>query len=246
MNSLVLFSLLLASSVAARPQMASSKLTPEDKSTLHPYEFRSSWGVAEGLLIHRIEPDYPAEVKASGASGQVLIRLVINKEGRPIGVMPIKAPGIESTDDPRIGAAAADAVREWRFQPYLLNGRSVEVETAVILPFNFASQSPSPSPPQPPKTPKKMRISQGVADALIVHRVQPNYPSKAKEKRLTRDVILQVEIDRSGNVDSVKVLKGDPILAEAASDAVKQWKFKPFLLNGEPVELETTVKVAFR
>lgn len=137
-------------------------------------------------------------------------------------------------------AAASIAISHPAGPPAHLDALNVAVQTASPSP------SPSPAPPQPPKVPKKLRISQGVAEELIVRRVQPKYPAKARQKHLTGDVMLQVGIDRSGNVDSVKVLKGDPILAQAASEAVKQWKFKPFLLNGEPVELETNVKVVFR
>lgn len=96
------------------------------------------------------------------------------------------------------------------------------------------------------KKPARVRISQGVAEGNIVHKVPPHYPEAAKEKHITGDVILGVTIDHSGSVSELKVISGDPVLAQAAADAVKEWKYKPYLLNGEPVEIETTVKISFR
>jgi protein TonB len=93
---------------------------------------------------------------------------------------------------------------------------------------------------------RKLRISPGVAEGLLIKKVPPHYPPEAKEKRITGIVILEFTVDRSGNVQGLKVLSGDPILARAAAEAVQQWKYRPYLLNGEPVEIETTAKFTFR
>lgn len=84
-----------------------------------------------------------------------------------------------------------------------------------------------------------------MAEGLILHKVNPKYPAEAREKHIQGDVILQATINKQGDVAQLKLVKGDPILADAAMDAVKQWKYKPYLLNGEPVEVETTVKIIF-
>ena len=75
--------------------------------------------------------------------------------------------------------------------------------------------------------------------------VKPDYPPEAKKKHIKGDVILRVSVDKNGNVASTSVVQGDPMLAGAAVDAVKQWKYKPYLLNGEPIEVETMVTVHF-
>ena len=95
-------------------------------------------------------------------------------------------------------------------------------------------------------TPKRLRISSGVAEGLKTHTVNPRYPREARDKGVQGDVFLQATIDTNGNIASLKAVKGDPILADAAIEAVKQWKYKPYLLNGEPVEVETTIRVVFR
>jgi len=99
---------------------------------------------------------------------------------------------------------------------------------------------------EPAKQPRKIKISSGIAEGLIKHKVNPKYPREARDKRIQGDVILQATIDTKGNAGNLRPVQGDPILADAAIEAVKQWKYKPYVLNGEPVEVETTIKVMFR
>ena len=91
-----------------------------------------------------------------------------------------------------------------------------------------------------------LRISQGVSQGLIVKKVQPIYPAQARQMRLEGKIELQANISQSGSISSVKQLSGDPILGRAAMDAVRQWKYKPYYLNGEPVEVETQITVNFK
>ena len=91
-----------------------------------------------------------------------------------------------------------------------------------------------------------LRISQGVSQGLIVKKVQPVYPPQARLTRLEGIVELQASVSKSGSISGVKQLSGDPVLGRAAIDAVRQWKYKPYFLNGEPVEVETQVTVNFK
>ena len=93
--------------------------------------------------------------------------------------------------------------------------------------------------------PKKLRVSSGVAEGLKTHTVNPKYPREAREKGIQGDVILQATIDTKGNITNLNPVQGDPILVEASVEAVKQWRYKPYILNGEPVEVETTIKIQF-
>jgi protein TonB len=94
-------------------------------------------------------------------------------------------------------------------------------------------------------TPQRVRVSQGVTQGLLVRRVQPNYPALAKQARIQGTVLLQAEISKTGDIQNLRVISGHPMLAPAALDAVKQWKYKPYILNGEPVEVETQITVNF-
>lgn len=97
----------------------------------------------------------------------------------------------------------------------------------------------------PAAKPKKLRVSSGVAAGLKTHDVTPKYPKEAREKGIQGDVILQATIDTKGNLTNLKVAQGDPILAAASIEAVKQWRYRPYILKGEPVEVETTIKIQF-
>jgi len=100
--------------------------------------------------------------------------------------------------------------------------------------------------PPPPK-PTQQRIRQGgsVQAALLVNKVQPVYPPLARQTRISGTVRLHAIISKSGSVESLEVISGHPLLVRAAMDAVQQWKYKPTLLNGEPVEVDTTIDVIF-
>jgi TonB family protein len=93
---------------------------------------------------------------------------------------------------------------------------------------------------------KRVRVSSGVSEGLLVNKVQPRYPEKAREAGVQGQVALQAEIDDNGRVQDVKLISGDPILADAAMAAVKQWQYKPYLYNDEPVAVETQVFVNFK
>jgi protein TonB len=84
-----------------------------------------------------------------------------------------------------------------------------------------------------------------VQSGLLVRRVQPNYPPLARQARIQGAVVLQAQISKDGNIENLQLVSGHPMLAPAAIEAVKQWKYKPYLLNGEPVEVETQVVVNF-
>ena len=89
-------------------------------------------------------------------------------------------------------------------------------------------------------------VSQGVSQGLLYKKVAPTYPSSAIRMRIEGKVELMATISKEGNITQIKVLSGDGQLSKAASDAVKQWKYKPYLLNGEPVEIQTQVTVNFK
>lgn len=93
--------------------------------------------------------------------------------------------------------------------------------------------------------PQRVRVSQGVSQGLLVKKVQPPYPPLARQARIQGQVILQAVISKDGSIEGLHLVSGHPMLAPAAIDAVKQWKYKPYYLNGEPVEVETQITVIF-
>jgi protein TonB len=94
-------------------------------------------------------------------------------------------------------------------------------------------------------TPQRVRVSSGVSTGLLIRKVSPTYPQLAKQARIQGQVVLQAEISKDGTITNLQLISGHPMLAPAAIEAVKQWRYKPYLLNGEPVAVETQVIVNF-
>jgi periplasmic protein TonB len=94
-------------------------------------------------------------------------------------------------------------------------------------------------------TPTRVRVSQGVSSGLLIKRVQPNYPPLARQARIQGQVVLHAEISKDGTITNLQLISGHAMLAPAAIEAVRQWRYKPYLLNGEPVAVDTEVIVNF-
>jgi TonB family protein len=91
-----------------------------------------------------------------------------------------------------------------------------------------------------------LEVPEDFADDQIVHRVHPSYPKQAKARKLQGIVVLQAIVNKQGKVDSLQLVSGDPMLAQAAADAVKQWRYKPYSHNGEAADFQTRVTVDFK
>ncbi|HEU5403633.1 MAG TPA: TonB family protein [Terriglobales bacterium] len=94
-------------------------------------------------------------------------------------------------------------------------------------------------------TPQRVRVSAGVTEGLLIHKVQPTYPPLARSARIQGQVILQAVIGKDGTIQNLRAVSGHPMLTPAAIDAVRQWRYKPYFLNGEPVEVDTQITVNF-
>jgi TonB family protein len=91
----------------------------------------------------------------------------------------------------------------------------------------------------------RVRVGQGVSAGLLIRKVAPNYPPVARQARVQGQVVLQAEISNDGTIQNLQLISGHPMLVPAAIEAVKQWRYRPYLLNGEPVAVETQVVVNF-
>jgi TonB family protein len=169
---------------------------------------------------------------------------------------------------PILAPSAIEAVKQWKYKPYLLNGEPVEVETDVTVNFTLPDKPPvegvvvdmpggippgeqgglapgNPADQSHSPVPWRVRVSQGVSQGLVVTKIPPQYPPEAKDQHVQGTVVMSVTIDKQGNVAKVQLISGHPLLAPPTIDAVKQWKYKPYLLNQTPVEVETQVQVNF-
>ena len=131
------------------------------------------------------------------------------------------------------------------------------METTVIVDFDVTVTGeqtggvpggltgPPPAPAQPTYVPRTARISGGVMAGQNLTKVQPVYPEEARAKGVSGTVVLHVLIGKDGRVESLTAISGPEVLRQAALDAVSQWTYKPYRLNGDPVEVDTTVTVNF-
>jgi len=97
---------------------------------------------------------------------------------------------------------------------------------------------------RPPSVVAPLRIST-LSEGNLIRKVQPAYPALARSARIQGAVVLQAVISKQGSIENLKVLTGQPMLVPAAIEAVSQWRYRPYILNHEPVEVETQITVNF-
>src|SRR5262249_903953 len=111
--------------------------------------------------------------------------------------------------------------------------------------INSSANVASPTLPKPAASAQRVRVSQGVVEGLLINRVEPTYPPVARNVRIQGVVVLTAIIGKDGSIQRLQVFSGHPLLASAAIEAAKQWRYRPYILNGQPVEVETTITVTF-
>jgi protein TonB len=111
--------------------------------------------------------------------------------------------------------------------------------------LNSAASVPVLAKSAVPTPVKRMRIASRVAEANLLHEVPPQYPPEAGRARIEGTVVLMAVIGTDGSVKDVRVESGLPILAQAALDAVRQWRYKPYMVDGEPVEVDSRITINF-
>jgi TonB family protein len=204
--------------------------------------------VQEGKLIYKVNPVYPEIARAARIEGTVLLEVVVDELGSVASLRVLNGT-------PMLDQAAIDAVKQWRYSQTLLNGQPVRVATTVSIIFSLGgfvepTVMPLPAPPAPPpsgqeKKVEPIRVGGNVQETKLIKRVDPVYPELAKRARVEQVVMLEVTADETGAVSNVRVIKGHPVLDQAAVDAVRQWIYQPTYLNGNPVPVVATVTVIF-
>ena len=193
-------------------------------------------------------PSKPSAAVTSEVSGG---KTAAQAKATPVedGITVVKSPATAKTEpspalmvhngssiQPKTGSEAQESVQAPAVTS-IANGTSSSALSGIVN-TNVINAQKAPQ--------QTLRISQGVSQGLIIKRVQPVYPPQARQMHLEGMVELQANIAQSGSISSVKQLSGDRILGRAAMDAVRQWKYKPYYLNGEPVEVETQITVNFK
>ena len=188
-------------------------------------------------IVKKVDPVYPPLARQARISGVVHLQVVIATDGT------MKAMSVLS-GHPLLVPAAIEAARQWTFTP-----PPRELTTYLDIPFMLppgeapAGQSFNATLPV---TPTRIKVGGNVQATKLIRKVFPFYPPQAKAEGIEGDVTLQIVIGKDGQVIDATAVEGSPVLAEAAIKAVWQYVYQPTLLNGEPVEVGTTVTVSFR
>lgn len=183
-------------------------------------------------LVERIEPVYPPLAQQARISGVVTLKTTIAANG---SVQHIEV----ASGHPLLVPAALEALKQWKFQP-----QSAEGTYRVEIPFTLGNSAAAAEQAQG----KVLTVAIGVAVQAhkLVHHVDPVYPPEVRAAGVEGSVTLKVLIDENGSVASIEPVDGNPALALAAIQAVKQWTYQPTLLNGKPVKVSTLVVVPFQ
>jgi TonB family protein len=225
--------------------------TTLDSGQLAPAPAHTSSPVAPSVST----PD-PASSPTQGSASKTATAARLDKPSAGVGDSPVtriaaiiaanSEPGTKQPDSAPIHVKSATRAKT--------HAQAEESAPPLPSPLAVASandstlsglmSSASTNVPKP--TLATVRISQGVSQGLLIKRVQPKYPQAALAVRAQGAVQIEATINKEGNVTNLKVLSGDPVLARAALEAVRQWRYKPYYLDGAPVEIETQITVNFK
>jgi TonB family protein len=180
--------------------------------------------IRQAVLISRKEPVYPSEAKAGGIAGAVVLNAIIAKDGHVKSARVIKG-------HPILGSAAVDAVQQWFYKPTMLNGEAVETETQITL--NFVGERSATGTSTP-----------GFEKPELIEGKEPVHPG-GDLANVTGNIVFRAKVGLDGRLTDIHVSDGPADLVAPALQAVKQWKYRPGTMNGQPVEAYTDITLRF-
>lgn len=176
-------------------------------------------------LIKTVTPSYPYRARELGIEGTVIVEATTDLQGRVTSTRILKSI-------PLLDQAAVKAIKKWAYEPLVINGRPRRVVFTVTVGFSLRGG-------------RADDALAAVGQPVRLRRVDPIYPEEAKKAGIEGTVILGATIDGEGKVTDVKVLESVPGLDQAATDALKQWRYAPVRVGGQPVIYAFTVSVRF-
>ncbi len=187
-------------------------------------------------LINMVKPVYPEKALKGQLEGKVLLEVATDSAGNVADLTIAKG------HHPLLNDAAVAAVKQWKYEPWLVNGKPMPVKFTVVINFSLNDE----------KKKEQVKIEAPLDAASLkdkpklMKKVDPVYPAEAKKKNLSGKVVLEGVIDKQGNVADITQATGHPILIQAAMEALKQWKYEPFFKDGKPREVKFTVELNFK
>jgi TonB family protein len=187
--------------------------------------------------LQRFAPKYPPLAWQARITGVVKLNAIIAVDGSVKKIEVISG-------HPLLVPAALDAFKDWKFPP-----QSRDTSGVFDIPFTLPAGDPPELALETPRkmvAPARIKVGPNVFAARLIRKVDPVYPAQARAENIQGDVTVQILVDTAGHVTEVTPIEGNPVLAAAAVDAVRQYAYQPTLLNGNPVEVTTNVVVPFR
>lgn len=176
----------------------------------------------------------------------IKMRVAISEGGDVENAKVIKYPGGDHGAD-ELYAPALEAIRQWTFEPYAKKGHTKKFSTVIFLRFVPSDRVLRGRLEHKPTGVAGQLVEETDLEAMsaLTRLVIPAYPKDATEMRLQGTAIIGVTIGKNGDVVDVKQVSAHPLIARAAVDAVRQWHFEPYKLNGEPIDVFAKVAVSF-
>ena len=172
-----------------------------------------------------------------GTENVVMLKAKIDKSGNVENLQMVSG-------HPMLVPAALEAVKQWKYRPYKVNGIPRVVETTIRVEFSKASEGKTGTSAPQAESPVLV-TAEDMRDRLV-YKVAPVYPPLARQARIQGTVILRIIINKLGEIRDTQLVNGHPMLSPAAVEAVKRWRYIPYESDGETVEIQTDVQVIFR
>jgi TonB family protein len=186
---------------------------------------RATGDIKPPKLLKMVEPVYPEDAKKEGIEGTVILEATADLKGHVEKVTVLRSV-------PALDQAAVDAVKQWIYEPMIIDGKPKPVVFTVTVRFALDKD-------------KKGAKEGAMKGPKLVKQVTPVYPEDARKQGIEGTVVLELTTDVEGKVQEAKVLRSIPALDQAAIDAVKQWVYEPMIIEGKPKPFVFTVTVRF-
>jgi TonB family protein len=199
----------------------------------------------ESKILQYVKPEYPGNKGKIKTDMPVYLKAEVDQEGRVKDVHLLWS-------DPLFGEAAASAVKQWVFEPVLVDGKPVESTHAIEIVFQDKGKNTVAKAWLYPdefrdinKMPKNVK-PENFPKPKLIHEVHPIYPESARSQNIEGDIAMEALFSESGRVEAILLWTAIPYLDEAAMEAVSQWVYEPLIIDNTPRKIITRVYIRFR